>query len=257
MRDLGEALRVTVHGLVRGHDLAGEAWLAVHEELLVIDTVRGRLALAVELLDGARYAAGVLELHLQDGDAIALVGDARLESVMRELGRRAYAVPELTRSLRALGARRGVPGAEHDRFFGALLAARRAAEGALSADAVRAAFDPPALRGAIIQRLRELAAERYPADPPERRALEAELLDESASLLAGLDALHDAARALAGSADAERFARWRAWQRALQSVFERADACWLTLSVVLAEGRRSDRARWRWRRSPRSRGGSA
>lgn len=253
MRDRDDALRVTVSGLLRGHDLGGNAAVWVHEELLVIDTPRGRLALAVELLDGARYGAGVLELHLPDGDAIALSGDARLESVMREVDRQVYAVPEFTRSLRALGARRGSPGAEHDRFFGALLAARRAAEGALSPDAVRAAFDPPALRGAIIQRLRELAAERYPGEPPERRALEAELLDESAALLAALDALHQAARALAGSSETERFARWRAWQRALQVVFERADACWLTLSVVLAEGGRGKRARWRWLRSPRGR----
>src|SRR6185312_4733062 len=106
----------------------------------------GAVRLPLDRLEGARYAVGTLELFLARGDVIALGGAPALAALASDLDRRAMAVPEVTRSLRGLGSTRASPGAEHDRYFGPLLAARRDAESASSPDRARASFDAVPLR---------------------------------------------------------------------------------------------------------------
>ena len=247
------AVMVTLSGLLRGHDLTGEAQVMLDDEAVRLERSGGSVRLPFERLDGARYAVGTLELFVSRGDVVVLGGSAGLASVAAELDRRAMAVPELTRSLRGLGSTRGSPGADHDRYFAPLLTARREAEAAAGPDRARAAFDAPSLRAAMMQRLHELAAERHPSDPPERRALHAELSEVAEPLVAALGTLEHAQHALASSDDAVRFARWRTWAAALRAVFEAADEVWLSLVRVLAADvptRRSRTTSW-FRRAPR------
>lgn len=247
----GGAQRVQLAGLLRGRELAGAALIVLDEEAIALATARGRVALALATLEGTRCTGAVLQLFVSGGDVVELRGSTELGALAGELARRVLVLPELTRSLRALGSSRRAPGEDHDRWFAPLLAARRAAEEAEHPDAVRDALDAAALRSAVARVVREVAAERYPDEPPERRALEAELLDGAAPLVARLDALASAQRALAECGEEERFARWRAWSRALQDAFAGADASWAAVAPVLAperRGRRSRVSRWLWRR---------
>jgi len=243
---------VAVSGLLRGQDLAGEAAASVDDEAVRLERPAGTVRLPLERLDGARYAVGTLELFVTRGDVVTLGGSPALAALALELDRRAMAMPELTRSLRGLGSPRASPGEDHDRYFGPLLAARREAESAAGPERARAAFDASALRAAMAQRIHEMAAERHPADPPERRALDAELSELAEPLIAAFGVLERAQDGLAASDDGERYARWRAWAAALRNVFETADEVWLSLVHVLAADAPSHPSRRRWRgRAPR------
>jgi hypothetical protein len=186
-----------------------------------------------------------------DGGDVVSIAASDGHAALRDLERWAFALPELTRSLRVLGSRRAAGGSgrvEHDAFFAPLLAARGEAERATTLRARRAALDARALRDAIQLRLRAFAAERYPNDAPERRALEAELEECTSSLLPRFAALEAAEDRLAASADFERVIRWREWSRALAALFESADRCWPELGATLSEDRRESPSRWRFLR---------
>lgn len=252
MADAGGVM-VTLSGLLRGHDLAGDAQVTLDDDSLKLERSGGSVRVPYDRLDGARYAVGTLELFVTRGDVVTLGGSPALAALAADLDRRAMAIPEVTRSLRGLGSTRASPGADHDRYFGPLLTARREAEAATGPDRARAAFDAPSLRAAMMQRLHEMAAERHPADPPERRALDAELTEVAEPLVAALGMLERAQDALASSDDAVRYARWRAWAAALRKTFEAADDVWLSLVRVLAADvptRGSRGASW-FRRAPR------
>ena len=107
------------------------------------------------------------------------------------------------------------------------------------------AFSAPALRATLLDTLATFAAERYPDEPPERRALHAELVDEVAPLLARLDALDAARTSLDQSADAVRYDAWRLWMAALQRVFDCADERWETVRAILDPERRGRLSGWR------------
>ncbi|HEX5437905.1 MAG TPA: hypothetical protein VFW98_12145 [Gemmatimonadaceae bacterium] len=244
---------VTVAGLWRGVELAGEAQLDVGQDDLVLDTTSGVVVMPYAKLEGIHAHEHRLTLFLVTGDTIELsdFGSPALPAIARDIARRACALPELTRSLRALGSRRAVAPPEHDRFFEPLLEARRVAEGARALDDVLTAFDAGALRSNMTRRLAEFAAARYPDDAPERRALEAELLDGAEALFRAFDALGNSANAVRSTAEGERFAAWRQWTRVLTGVFEHADQCWLDLLVVLVDARRAPpnrKRRGRWGR---------
>lgn len=265
MSDSRAAIRVRVAGMLRGRELAGEALAALEEDALALVLSRERIVLPLASLEGARGEPGaggsggrsaMLLLFIAGGDVVELGGGAELEGLWGELTSRSLTLPELTLSLRALGSRRGAPGEDHDRWFAPLLAARRAAALAPHPDAVRDALDAGALRAALTGVLREMAAERYPDDPPERRALEAELMDAVEDLLRRVAALARAQAALAACADEDRYAHWRGWAQALRDTYASADACWLPLAALLDPSRRGARSRWRrWLGSPRGGGG--
>jgi hypothetical protein len=246
MSDSPVAIRARVHGFIRGHDLDGDAVVALERDALVLQTGRARLVIALRALEGWVVDADELHIHAHGGDVLSIATpDPRATAL--ELERWAFALPEFTRSLRLLGSRRAASGArrqDHDAFFAPLLAARSEAERASTLDARRGALDSHSLRDAVEQRLRTFAAERYPNDPPERRALEAELSECIAPLLARFAHLDAAQGRLTASAEAERLLHWRDWSRALALLFESADRCWPEVGAILSDDRRETRSRW-------------
>jgi hypothetical protein len=246
MPDSPAPIRARVHGFLRGHDLDGDAVIAFERDALVLLTGRARLLLELRAIEGWDITAEELRIHSDDGDVVSIVAsDPRI--VALDLERWAFGLPEFTRSLRVLGSRRAAAGTrrpEHDAFFAPLLAARGDAERAPTLEARLAALDSRSLRDAVEQRLRAFAAERYPNDPPERRALEAELADCIAPVLARFADLDSAQERLAAAPDAERVLRWRDWSRAFSSLFESADRCWTDVGDTLTDDRRETRSRW-------------
>jgi len=237
--------RVILGGLLRGRALDGEATVSMDADVLSLDTARGRITLALEQLEGIRVPGDAIELYLATGDVIQLERAPELRALATEISSRVCAIPEMTRSLRALGAGSHAGGAEHDRFFAPLLEARVIAERAPNLVALRAAFDAAELRASIERVLEELAADRYPRAAGERRALAAELSDAAQELSSGIAALERAQEALGACDDSERFVRWREWSDALRNVFRGADTAWIAIHPVLTDDRRSRPSFWR------------
>ena len=237
--------RVMLGSLLRGRELEGDAMLSLDADSLSLDTARGRISLALAQLEGIRVPGDVLELYLDTGDVIELEQAAEPNVLAAEIANQVCAIPEMTRSLRALGAGSLAAGEEHDRFFGPLLEARLLAERAPNLVALRAAFDAAALRAAIEQVIADIAAERYPAEAGERRALAAELTDNARDLFARLAELERAESALGACDDSERFVRWREWSAVLRNVFRSADESWIVIHPVLSDDRRGAPSFWR------------
>ena len=237
--------RVVLGGLLRGRELDGEAMVSLDADALSLDTARGRISLALAQLEGIRVPGDVLELYLATGDVIQLEQAPDANVLATEIASQICAIPEMTRSLRALGAGSLAAGEEHDRFFGPLLEARLIAERAPNLVAVRAAFDAAALRGAIEQVIAEVAAERYPREPGERRALVAELNDHARELFSRIAELERAESALGVSDDSERFVLWRQWSTVLRNVFRSADSSWIEIHPVLSDDRRGKPSLWK------------
>jgi hypothetical protein len=237
--------RVILGGLLRGQELDGEAIVSLDAESLLLDTARGRISLALEQLEGLRVPGDVLELYLATGDVIQLEQAPELNALAAEIASQVCAIPEMTRSLRALGSGSLAAGEEHDRFFGPLLDARLIAERAPNLVALRAAFDAEALRAAVAQVIAEISAERYPREPGERRALAAELTDNAHELFARIAELERAEAALGACDDSERFVRWREWQAVLRDVFRSADSSWIAIHPVLSDDRRAAPSFWK------------
>ncbi|GJG87987.1 hypothetical protein tb265_31680 [Gemmatimonadetes bacterium T265] len=163
---------------------------------------------------------------------------------------RPYAIPELTRALRAFASHRGAPGSDHDRYFAPLVDALRSARDAVAADGVapwRAAarVDAEAIANAVRATCAALAEERSAGAAPARRALEAELVELAEPLFAALADVGTAARALAAAPEAARPAAWNAWTAAFGRAFAAADACWEASLPALADPRGGVGRLWR------------
>jgi hypothetical protein len=245
MSDAASGVRAMISRRLDGHDVSMEGLVTLDAEMLTLATTRGRVAVPITALSGAREENGVLLVYRRRGDVVRVGPAAELRGLALELERRVHTLPELTRSLRALGSHRAAAIAEHDRFFAPFLSARRTAEAGGSTPVILDAFSAPVLRAALLDTLATFAAERYPDEPPERRALHAELVDDVAPLLARLDALGAARTSLEQSADAVRYDAWRAWTAALQRVFDCADECWEQVRAVLDPERRGRVSAWR------------
>jgi hypothetical protein len=247
MAELPAPVRATVHGFIRGHDIDGDAVITFERESLLLHSGRARVTLLVRSLDGWTVEPGVVHIHAEGGDFLG-VETVDAEALARQLEEWAFQLPELTRSLRVLGSRRAAGGArraEHDAFFAPLLAARGEAARATTTEARRSALDARKLRNDIRLRLRAYAAERFPTDAPERRALEAELDDCAAPLIARLAELGAAQERLSASSGADRLLHWREWASALAALFESADRCWPEIGATLSDDRRESPSRWR------------
>ncbi len=218
---------VTIWALWRGTEIAGPGTIALSGDAVLLASAGGRVTVPVDQLDGAHVRSDHLTLFHGSGDVIELTAPGGLDAIGREIVARSCTIPELTVPLRALGSSRARPGVDHDRFFGPFLAARRAAARAADPMARLAAVDPGALAGAVGTTVRELAAERYPKQPADRRAMEAEMADLAQPVVSSLDALGAAADAVREAADDVRFVRWREWAGAYRDVFRAADQCWL------------------------------
>lgn len=223
---------VRVRGSLRGHPVDADGVVRLIEDVVAIHVDEREHATRVERVDGVVWETPVLTLYI-GRETVELSGHAALQSLGTEITRSALALPELTRTMHGLGSRRGRPGADHDRFFAGLLAARRSAEGFVEAESRLAAFDTRRLMQALTTLLGALASERFPESAPDRRALEAELLDHAEHLSAALDALGEAAVQVRASSNAARLARWRDWTHAAQRVFEAADRSWIAMLPAL------------------------
>lgn len=229
---LAEPLPVQLRGRVRGRDVGGPALLILADDRLAVatDALPRALPLPFDRLLGLRLdrtgRAPLLAVHLAGGDVLEAEGDERLPAFAALVERRATVLPELTRALRAVGAARA-RGDAHDRWFAPLLAARTRAERAAGWAEQLHAFAPDVLRAAWRSALAELARERHPESPPDRRALGAALDEAVEGADRCLGRLEDAASSLRSADDAERLARWRAWVAELARLFDESDRCWL------------------------------
>jgi hypothetical protein len=234
--------RVFSLGALRvGRSDLGEAVLTIDDDALVF-ALRGErdeqpLRIAHQTIDALRYTMSAIALTLRDGTTVSVDNQPHLAD---EIISRCQSVPELTRTLRSFGSRRGGRrvgdadiargSAEQRRFFAPLLDARRNAMHSHGAGAI-AAFDANALSASLDATLRGFAADRHSQPGPARRALEAELADLSEPL--GL-ALVELGRVSAQATAAPNDLRlWRAWSAQLRATFEAADRVWIAVDSAL------------------------
>jgi hypothetical protein len=243
---------VRVWGILRGRELAFDGTLTVGDAAVTVAPLDGGAPVVVRYasIEGARAGAAGASLYLAGGDdVLEVVGEgaaaAQLAGAIAELTRRACALPELTRHLRGFGSQRARPGSDHDRFFGPLLDARRAAEAHARPFDQPRAYDATALRAAAEEALAGFAAARFPESAPDRRALDAELDEIALPLWASLDALEAAAAAVRASPEDARFLRWHEWAAALRAVYAAADRVWVAALPALADSRGRGGRLWR------------
>ncbi len=240
---------VRVRGTLRGAEIDADGSVRLVEDVVSIQVDDREHAARVDRLNGVVWASPQLTIHMTR-DVLELSGHAGLQPLGAQIVSAALTLPELTRTMHSLGSRRGRPGADHDRFFGGLLAARRSAEGFAEPESRLAAFDARRLEQSITSLLGELASERYPTSAPDRRALEAELLEYAERLIETLHALGEAAARVRESGNEVRLARWRDWTYSVQRVFEEADRCWVAALPALASVVPPPPRKGIWRRAP-------
>ena len=218
---------VAASGSWRGATLGGDVVLELGEDDVAITSLDGarRLPLPLGTLDGARFRDGALTLFFPDG-TIDLAGEGRLAAAARDIVARACAPGELTLALRSLGShRRGADDLQR-RWFEPLMTARRKLDRAVAPEAQPAALDARALLAAyhdLAHRIAERSAGQAPAD---KRALEAQIDDALAPLVAALERLEAAAVVLRTAGAEVAIARWRDWSVGAGAVFAAADRCW-------------------------------
>ncbi len=244
------AIPVRIAGLLRGSELSGDAVLTLVPPHLEVSVGRRLVVLRLASFDGVEVSAEVGFLHLSWGDVLELRAQERLDDFAAALAAAAQTLPELTTSLRSYGSPRAGAGADQEAFFAPLRGALERAREMRDVTQSTAVFASDQLAAEVERHLARMAARRFPAHPPERRALEAELADCAAEVLRRLGALGAAQRTLDRVPDSLRFAAWRQWRNALLDVFSTHDSCWprvraaLGAATVPAEEPRRTR-RWR------------
>lgn len=241
-------IAVRVRGTIRNTAVDSDGAVRLIDDVLSIVIQDREYKARFDRIDGVVWEAPMLTLHV-GRDVVELTGHPGLEPLGAQILRTALALPEFTRTMRGLGSRRGTVGADHDRFFAGLLAARRAAEGFVEPESRLAAFDSQRLSQALTTLLGELAAERYPESGPDRRALEAELLEHAERLQAALQTLGETADQVRASTSSARLAHWRQWTSSAQRLFEEADRCWFAIMPALSEAPVPAPRRRFWRRA--------
>lgn len=227
---------VTVRGLFQGAELAGAGELWLYENGVRIEhSGSAPVWIRYSQMEGVVHRHRELALFLSVGDIIELEGSPRLAAAERLIVRRTCFMPEFTRALRAVGTAELRAAADHDRFFGPLLAARSRSEKVEDFTKRAAAFDAQALASTLVATLESFAAERFPLSAPDRRALAAELIDLAEELFGDLDRLQAAGDALRSTPEAKRFVAWRLWLDAVRRVFNAADRWWAGALPLLAE----------------------
>ncbi|HEV8448437.1 MAG TPA: hypothetical protein VGQ44_16525 [Gemmatimonadaceae bacterium] len=218
----------------------GEATATVDDDVLTViarpSGAERLLRIPISAIDGLAIEGDEVVVSVRDGRQVALTsGDAA--KLHQEIVARCFVLPELTRTLRTFGSRRGQRGrrpnaaADQQKFFAPLVDARRAASKTSSAVETIAAFETATLTRAVDEALRKFANERFAQNGPARRALEAELVDSTEPLQAALRALGE--RASEAQAHADEIRIWRTWALSLRNVFEAADRVWVALDEAL------------------------
>lgn len=238
---------VAASGSWRGAALAGDHVLELTaSEVALVDPRGERVALPLGTLDGVAWVDGVLALAFEQG-TIALRGEPRLGAAARDVVARACEPGELTLALRAFGShRRG--GAELQKhYFEPLLAARRKLARATEPRGQLAALDARALAASYEDFAHRVGERSGGLAPADRRALEAQLDEAIAPLLAALRALEERASMLRAAASERNVASWRDWSRGAADVYAAADRCWPAVARLLDEWRPGPRPSL-WRR---------
>jgi hypothetical protein len=260
MTDVGARLR----GTLRGESVDVAAQIVVDARALVARPEAGEAAsVPLGSIDGAVVRVSpehdTLVLYLNGGEVLEVTPDASAPDGFPEIAASVlgalFALPELTRGLRAFGSPRALPGSDHDRFFAPLIDALRIVraghERALAAGVLgkpwRAveSLDATRAEAGVRAAIAELAANRFPTAAPDRRALEAELLDESDELLLALVALGTSERRLTAAPDETRVGAWRGWSSALAAAFAAADRSWTRSLPALCDSRGAEGRLWR------------
>jgi hypothetical protein len=220
----------------------GEGTAAVDDDALTIighaSGAERTLRIPLSAIDAVAIDQGDLVLSVRDGRQIAIASESG-DQIHRDIVVRMFVLPEVTRTLRTFGSRRGQRGrrpeaaADQQRFFAPLVDARRAASKASSHKDMIEAFDTAGLTRSLEDGLRRFAVERFGQNGPARRALEAELVDSSEQLHVALKALGE--RSTEARERVEEIRAWRAWATSLRDVFEAADRVWVALDVALDE----------------------
>jgi len=230
---------IAIAALRVGRAEAGAA-TAVFEDDLVTFIVRVEhedrpMRLRFVAIESVEHARDQVVLALRDGREVTLISSEG-ETLREEILRRCRTLPELTRTLRAFGSRRGrrstreSEASEQSRFFAPFMDARRAATKAGHSASI-GVFEVETLARTLDETLKEFAMERHGGNAPARRALEAELFDLSEPLFVALQSLAMAA-AEADSAP-ESLRLWRTWSHELRNAFEAADRVWMALDAAL------------------------
>jgi hypothetical protein len=224
-----------VVGLWRGREIDVRANLYVEIGALRFESdATPPVRVRMDGLDGCQLNATNAVLYLNSGDVldVSLLNEAA-RLAMRAAVESAFTMPELTRSLRELGAIGGADAAAHDRWFAPLLVARRALVGVSDPLRQLALFDVDKLRDELARALAELAAQRAGGDAPRARALDAILEDETEPVRRAMARVAIAASALEGSDSDSRLGDWRRWVRELMELYRAADNAWPAIARAL------------------------
>jgi hypothetical protein len=206
--------------------------------LLLLDSPSGEKSLQIQhnSILGAAIGHGSVIISCRDNRSLVLT-TREANALRSRLLAACRALPEVTRTLRALGSNRGSrrtsrdAGPDEARFFSPLIEARRDSMQARDAQSVIGAFDAQRLRHEIEVVLAEFADRGAGGHPARRRAIEAEMSDDAEVLMSALSDLGEASTLAA--ADVDDLACWRGWAASVQRVFEVADRVWTTISPLM------------------------
>ena len=202
------------------------------------------IELTVDQLRGAVLAEDTLALHVTGGSTVVLSGSPHLDGLRNRLEAAVCVFPAQTLSLRGFGSESSAPGSDHDRWFDALLTARRVSEESRTVETQRRAFDAPRL-ARHAQLTRDAWAAARSEDAADRRALVAELEEIALPYTTALRQLEHAALRLRQAPDELQFDVWRRWTGMVQRSFRAADEAWALMVPVLCDPRGSTGTLWR------------
>lgn len=213
--------------------LSGPGRLRLAVDALTIEMAgSGPLLTRYAELLGGGWRSGAVSVHGKAG-SVTFESPQGLDQAWASLIERTCPLPELARTHRLLGSRRGGAVAVQARFLAPLLQARRRLEEETDLDTRVTTMDAKALRERLESALQAIARERYPSSDPDRRALEAELEEAMAPLFGGLDVMDVAARHFRTAPETVRFMAWRKWVSSVGDVFALADSGWAGAARLL------------------------
>ncbi len=225
-------------GLWRGREIDELVALRADESALLADRAAApSMRMAFAELDGVHMVEHKAHVYVHDGDVLELTvhEDGARALLQRAIGA-AFAMPELTRSLRAFGDAFGESESAHDRWFAPLLAARRQVVGISDPLRQLALFDIDRVSAELWRALTELAGQRTGGDARRARALEAILEENAQTVREAVARVALAATTLEGSAPDSRLGDWRRWVSALRELYAAADAAWPDIATSLRTG---------------------